>query len=315
MSCPEAAFRFHGDVETYLGIDGGGSKTRALLVDAGGKQLGYAESGPSNLNGYDEATVRASLFAVIDQCLQAVDSSPSSTCLGLAGASSPRMKQKLLAMLEPLKLGNLLVTTDAEIALEGAFFGNAGILLIAGTGSVCFGKSASGKIHRTGGWGWLADDAGSAGWIGQRTLAAALQQNDGRRQGHQLRDAVFALLGIESNEAINPTLYQPLLHPSQLARLSQIVFELAQVGDASAGKIRQSALDELEKLVRATAEKLDGPKTPVAVSGGLLSHNPVFQNDLTSQLSGFEIIEPAATPVAGAIALLHKTSPPMKNKG
>jgi len=299
-------FHFHTVVETYLGIDGGGSKTRALLVDANGNQLSYTESGPSNLNAYDEATVRASLFEVIDQCLQKITTLPSSTCLGLAGASSPQVKQKLAAMVEPIGLENLLVTSDAAIALEGAFVGGAGILLIAGTGSVCFGKPASGKIDRTGGWGWLADDAGSAGWIGQRALETAVRQNDGRIQGRALRDAVFAQLGIRHDEAISAKIYQPLLKRSEIAALSKAVFDLAEADDASARRIRQQALDELERLVRATADKLGGQAGTVAFTGGLLTHNPAFRKALQNKLDDFEITEPQSTALEGAVALARK---------
>ena len=293
-------------MQTYLGIDGGGSKTRARLVDAEGKQAGYAESGPSNLNACDEATVRASLFEAIDACLRASGKAPSSTCLGSAGASSPLVKRQLVAMLEPIELGNLLVTSDASIALEGAFSGDAGILLIAGTGSVCFGRSASGKIHRTGGWGWLADDGGSAGWIGQRALEIALRQDDGRLEGRCLRDAVFARLGIHKSEQIVTTIYQPTLSRSQIAELSETILDLAQSGNEAALKIQQAALDELEHLVRTTAWKLEERIKRVAFTGGLLVHRPVFRKQLESRLRDFEIIEPQFPPVDGAVALARK---------
>lgn len=293
-------------METYLGIDGGGSKTRALLVDANGNKLHYAESGPSNLNAYEEDLARTSLMEVVKQCTDASGAQPTATCFGIAGASSPEAKATLEAIIKPLGLIKKEITTDAAIALEGAFSGGPGILLIAGTGSVCFGKSIEGKIHRTGGWGWLADDAGSAAWIGQRGLEIAVQQNDGRIQATSLRDAVFAELKITSNDELNSKLYQPPISRSKLGELAKCVLGLAENGDAEAQGIQQRALNELEKLIRATAKKLNDQVSELAFSGGLLMQNPSFREALETRLFDFEIQEAQSTPLDGAVALARK---------
>ncbi|PXA03917.1 hypothetical protein DDZ13_09765 [Coraliomargarita sinensis] len=292
-------------METYLGIDGGGSKTRALLVDANGRPLHYSESGPSNLNVYSKASVQASLRAVIDECLQVVNTQPFATCLGLAGAGNPETGRKLEAIVDPLGLGKFRIVSDAEIALEGAFSGGPGILLIAGTGSVCLAKSANGSTHQCGGWGWLADDAGSAAWIGQRALEAAVQQNDGRLEGQRLKDEVFAHLEIKDSKDISNRLYQPLLERSQLAELAKLVLQLAENGDDDAQLIQISALKELEKLVRATA-RVAGIHATVALAGGLLSHNQSFRRALEGRLSDFTIQEPEFNQLEGAVAQARK---------
>lgn len=293
-------------MDTFLGIDGGGSKTRALLVDRNGRQIHFAESGPSNLNAYDEAIVRESLFEVVDQCIQASGTRPIATCFGLAGAGNPDAKKKLAATITSLDLINTKVVSDAEIALEGAFAGAPGILLIAGTGSVCFGKSDDQKIDRTGGWGWLADDAGSAGWIGQRALEAALKENDGRIKGSALRDAVFSELGIRSDEEISTIIYQPLINRSKVAALSKCVLELADQENEAACRIYNNALDELEKLVRATSEKLPKRVSALALTGGLLQHNPSFRGALELRLPEFDIQKAHSTQLYGAVALALK---------
>lgn len=293
-------------MDTYLGIDGGGSKTRALLVDAAGKKLHYAESGPSNLNAHDEDTVRTSLCEVVRQCIKAAGAPPTAACFGISGASSIEAKMKLEAMIQPLGLRKAEITTDAAIALEGAFLSGPGLLLIAGTGSVCFGKSMTGEIYRTGGWGWLADDAGSAAWIGQRALEIAIQENDGRIEGTDLRDALFTELEITSSDEIKSKLYRPTLSRSKLGELAPHVLGLAKEGDAASQSIRENALDELEKLIRTTANKLEGTVHDLALSGGLFEHNSNFREALKSRLLDFTIQEPQSSALEGSLALAHK---------
>jgi len=295
-------------VQTFLGIDGGGSKTRALLIDSQGQAIFRATAGPSNLNAYDESTVLASLQEAIAPCVEAAGSAPSAVCFGLAGAAAPSIKKKLHPLIESLRLPSWQLVSDAEVALEAAFSGAPGILLIAGTGSVCLGKNSAGVLHKTGGWGWLADDYGSAGWIGQQALAAALQQYDGRRGESALRDAIFADLEIESEDAINPTLYHPTLSRSCLARLTTPVMRLVNEQDPVACAIYTAALSKLEDLVRATARKMKGPASRVALTGGLFEHHPEFRKDLGARLSGFSIEITKQQPVEGAAALARKST-------
>lgn len=274
-------------------------------MDSDGRQLHRAESGPSNLNAYNEATVRASLSEVIEACIKVSGSKPSATCFGLAGSSSPVIQEQLESIIGSLGLERMQIVTDADIALEGAFSGGPGILLIAGTGSICLGKSTDDTIHRCGGWGWLADDAGSAGWIGQRALEAALQQNDGRMEGHALRNEVFAALSIKSDEEISSKIYRPTLSRSELAELSKCVLNLAHE-DAAAASISESAISELAKLVRTTSTRTSDGNRIIAFSGGLLEHNPVFRNRLASRLSDFDICDPATTALEGAVAIARR---------
>lgn len=293
-------------METYLGIDGGGSKTRALLVDAEGNILHTAESGPSNLNAYEFDVVRASLTEVIQQCLDATGEKPRASCFGLAGSSASSTRKALDSIIARFELESARIVTDAEIALEGAFHGGLGILLIAGTGSVCFGKSPDGTIHRTGGWGWLADDAGSAAWIGQKALEAAVQQHDGRIDGHTMKNAVFSRLGIHSGSEINLKLYQPPLSRSALGELATSVMELKQARDPIASAIHEEALHALDKLVHTTADKMGHKSSEVALAGGLLTHNPGFAEGLKARLKEFTIGQPRSSPLQGAIALARK---------
>ncbi|MGB0743601.1 MAG: N-acetylglucosamine kinase [Opitutales bacterium] len=290
-------------MNTYLGIDGGGSVTRALLVDDEGSEIYRAESGPSNLNTTKAKDVRTSLNAVIDECIRQADTPPVASCIGLAGVGHSSTREVIEALLPADRLGKTLLTTDAKIAIHGAFDGGPGILLIAGTGSICMAKDHEGKIYRSGGWGWLADDAGSAGWIGQRALEAALQQNDGRIDGHLLRDEVFEALSISSNEEIRAQIYQPHLTRAQLANLAKCVIKLSKGQDEVAKRILKEAIFELEKLVRATSAKLATGDRNVAFSGGLLERNEIVSKQLEVSLSDHSIQPAQLTPLEGAVSL------------
>ena len=287
-------------MKTFLGIDGGGTRTRALLLDDQGNKLHYAESGPSNLNAIDEATVRTSLEELINECIETTNTKPEATCLGLAGATAPAINEELKRILTKCGYEHFHLTSDAEIALEGALPHRSGILLIAGTGSVCLGKRSDGTIFRTGGWGWLVDDVGSAGWIGQRGLEIALKQHDDRLSGHAVRDALFKRLGIKCSEEIVAKIYRPLLARAELASLAETVLKLADAGDLDAIKIRDQAIEELAALVRTTSVTLGETINSVVVSGGLLENNHSFRNALRAELKEFNFVDPERSPVEAA---------------
>ncbi|MGB0409034.1 MAG: N-acetylglucosamine kinase [Opitutales bacterium] len=285
----------------FLGIDGGGTRTRALLLSASGEKLHYAESGPSNLNAADITTVRNSLRAVIDSCLQHTDRPPKA-CLGLAGASAPEIHRKLVILLNEIGLTEYTLSSDAEISLEAAFEGYPGILLIAGTGSVCLCKGSDGQTLRTGGWGWLADDVGSAGWIGQMAIATALKELDKRLPPSGLKDVVFEQLQIEDPSEIIPKLYQPIPARSEMARLAPSVFRLAEAGNDAANAIMDAALAELEQLVRTARASASDEDPAVVFHGGLLENNLTFRKRLEARLSDFKIEQMAMLPVEAALA-------------
>ncbi|MEO0509622.1 MAG: BadF/BadG/BcrA/BcrD ATPase family protein [Verrucomicrobiota bacterium] len=299
-------------MKTFLGVDGGGTKTRGLLIDESGGKLRYAEAGSSNLNSTDAATVSESLKSVIEECTSGLESLPRASCFGLAGASSEKAKRQLGRIISSHGLNNFLIISDAEVALEGAFNGAPGILLIAGTGSSCFGKDKSGNLLRTGGWGWLADDAGSASWIGQRALHEAMRQYDGRSKGSAIQESILLRLGIRNESEITSGLYNPNISRVQLAALAPIVIQLAGSGDGPALVIVQDAVHELAALVRSTAQRMDASSKKVVMSGGLVEHHGIIREMIRNELNGLSFQTGEGLPVEGAaaIALKHVVAEP-----
>ncbi|MCA1622048.1 MAG: hypothetical protein LC795_22785, partial [Acidobacteria bacterium] len=169
--------------QTVLGVDGGGSKTRAVVADGGGKVLGEGLAGASNplRVGVSEA-VGAIRDAVDRACAEAGvrRSDIVAAEVGLAGVRRADIRERMLAALAELGLGTVEVVTDADIALYGATSGKPGLVIIAGTGSVCCGVNARGRRACAGGWGPVVGDEGSGSWIARRALQSVAHATDGR---------------------------------------------------------------------------------------------------------------------------------------
>lgn len=290
----------------YLGMDGGGTRTRALLCDGEGRILHSAEAGPGNLNAVGEAALAATLQALIRDCLQHAGGRTPHSCLSLAGAESPEVRERVHALIHGELNGPTHITSDLDAALEGAFGGTAGILLICGTGSVCQGRRANGEAVRSGGWGYLVDDAGSGSWIGRLAIGRALRQLDNRAPASALRGAILNALQITTPEEITTRLYHPPLQPGQLAALAPLVCELADAGDPAATQILNAAADELAALVHAVADALDPEDRRVCFTGGLLDRDTALRTRLLSRLTAYAIAPAKCPPVAGAVLLARR---------
>ncbi|MBQ9781213.1 MAG: hypothetical protein IJW00_09760 [Clostridia bacterium] len=249
----------------YIGIDGGGTKTEAVLTNAEGRVLCSHKQGPSNPNdiGLDaSAEVIASLIRSLlhDACISA--SSVSVFC-GISGALA--LKDDLKAKLCMLcgDVGALSVHSDViNLLSAGSPTGN-GVCLICGTGSVCFLRSDD-TLHRVGGWGYLLDSAGGGYDIGRMALEASLKACDGRadiKTHTPLLQAVTRYLGASPHEMITE-IYQK--GKSYIASCAPLVFELAEQGDAVAKNILDVNAQALAECITAAARKIDN-KDPVNV--------------------------------------------------
>lgn len=244
---------------------------------------------------------------MVDACREHVIPDEISAYFGIAGSSNLRNRNVLSKIIEKTGLSNCILRTDVEITLTGAFQDGPGILLIAGTGSVCMGKNFDGATVRTGGWGCLVDDCGSATWIGKQAIATAIKQRDGRLPRTRLAEVIYQALDIDSENQLNDRIYNPTIPPNELGKLATLVFGETAVGDSAALEILERATDHLESLVRAAHTELSGSRPPLALAGGLLEHHSKFRNALAARLNDFTITPPALPPAGGA-ALAAKTA-------
>ena len=166
----------------FLGIDGGGSKTSSLIGDEN-SILGRGTAAGSNVVRVGEVPTREALAAAIRQACGAAHIVPAQitrTCIGVAGAARPQISQTIQRLLTELVPGEIEVVGDMVIALEAAFDDGPGVIVIAGTGSIAYGRNASGQTARAGGWGFAISDEGSGHWIGRAAVAAVLRACDRR---------------------------------------------------------------------------------------------------------------------------------------
>lgn len=235
-----------------------------------------------------------------------LDRRPLALCAGLAGVGNPversQVEEALAGAADCVR-----VVSDGQIALEGAFGGGAGILLIAGTGSVAYGLAEDGRVDRCGGWGLVLGDEGSGYAIGRAGLAWALRAVDGRGPETALLARFLEVLGLEGPRAIPP--WAGRAEKSRIAALAQHVFTLAEQGDAVAERIAGEGASLLAEHVTALARRL-GPwsgAVPVVFHGGALS-TPLYSRLVRERLDASPVthytVRPALTDsVHGALAL------------
>jgi glucosamine kinase len=259
-----------------VGVDGGGSSTRVYVADERAEVLFKANgAGSAVLPGAeaDSAELIGTLVrnAVIDAEMGHL--LPRALVVGVAGVGREAQKIALQQELERLELADaVIVISDAEAAMADAFAEGPGILLIAGTGSIAWGRSPAGTLRRCGGWGPVFGDEGSGAWIGRKALQVIAAAHDGREPETALTGAVLTALELDEVPAIIP--WASSATPAELATLAPAVLSAAEVGDLRANTVVTMAVEELALHVRALARELfvdERATIPVAMHGGLLA--------------------------------------------
>ena len=246
----------------FLGIDGGGSKTSCLIGDET-SVLGTGIAGPSNVVRVGEAQAREALAAAIGQACMVANLKPaeiSRVCVGLAGAGRPGISEPVRGVISEIisggiKPGDIKVVGDNVIALEAAFGSGPGVIVIAGTGSIAYGRSRDGQTARAGGWGFAISDEGSGHWIGRAAVAAALRAWD-ENQGENaaLLASMMKSWCLESRESL--VLAANATPSPDFAALFPAVLASADSGDRSARDVLAQAGSHLAELAGIVVRRL-----------------------------------------------------------
>jgi glucosamine kinase len=300
--------------ETYfLGIDGGGTKTQAIITDASFNIIGEGKSGPSNPHrvGFKEAVkniVRATDEALKDAGLELLDI--AAACAGVAGVSHPIHYHTMKEALDgSLGLDNLELVTDARAALTGALDGKPGVIVIAGTGSIALGANEAGEDARSGGWGPTFSDEGSGYDIARQALKAVAASFDGRSSETLLTKMICKELAIEKPSDLPSVIYHDDVKPAQIASLAELVSQAAQQGDEVAQEILERAGQELGQLAVAVIERLDMQQQSfrLACVGSVFNSGDFvlqsFRRTVLSVAPNVEIGSPIHPPTIGAVKL------------
>ncbi len=302
----------------FIGIDGGGTKIECVLADEAGEIVARASGAGANLRRVSADALRDLLAA----CFNALRGAsglpalrPEAVCAGFAGVSDPEARARAqLVLTELAHPQHLYLAGDMEVALEAAVGAGPGLVLVAGTGSIAFGRNAEGKTARAGGEGarfggdgQLTGDAGSGFDIGRLAVEAVLRAEEGRGQETILRDAELAVLGADGAEELAAVLVPE--RAAELSSLVPLVTRAARRGDPVAGEILENAGTALAELALTVLRELNLAESNagVFVSGGVFSESPEVLNRVRKVLSraaprvGVERLE--TSPAEGALRL------------
>lgn len=292
-----------------IGLDGGGTATRAALADGHGREL-LRLAGPAGLIDPREpgATAAMLIRLIRDLAAEAGTTLPvDGLCAGLAGAGVTSHRKRVREELAAAGIADrIVVLPDGEVALEGALAGSPGVLLVAGTGSSAWGRGEDGQVARCGGWGTLVGDEGSGHAIGRAALRAALLAVDGRGETTALLPELLAALAVEEPEEVPA--WAARAAKGEVAALAPLVIRVAEAGDAAAGGILDTAAADLARHVDTVVERLGPWSAPVSVvfHGGVLREPAVaarVEQRLRSGAVPIALRGAAADPVTGALRI------------
>ena len=282
-----------------LGIDAGGTKTVCQLADENGEVLAEARRGGANLQASGELEVEKVLHEVMEEAIGDHDVRPAAICLGIAGVDRPDDARVVRAIMKRIGYkARVLVVNDALVALEAGAPGIPGVVLIAGTGSIAYGRNDHNQAARAGGWGYMLGDEGSGYWIGRSALRAVLREADRRGPATRLTGLLLNYYGVTRAQDLIAQVYHGSLRPSAIAALAQCVMGAFNDGDSVAIGILRSAADQLESAALSVARRLEliGSDFPFVLSGGIFRAVPWLEEELTRRL-------PMASPRARTILL------------
>lgn len=271
-----------------LGVDGGGTKTQAIITDEAGRTLGEGLAGPSNPLRVGVSNAAAAVREAVDRACAAAGvrrTDIASAEVGLAGVRRADLKERMADALRVLGINSIEVVTDADIALYGATNGKPGLVLIAGTGSICCGRNARRKHVCAGGWGPLAGDEGSGSWIARRALQAVAQATDGRGAATSLDEAACQYFNVAKPEDLSMAIYAPSITNDRIAGFARHVIAAAAATserDAVASQIVAEAGRELALLASTVIRKLriERERFQVAYVGGVFSAGELVLDQL-----------------------------------
>lgn len=299
--------------DLFLGIDGGGTKTHTVLFSADGKLLAEDTSGPSNplRTGLASAaeTLLGSAAAAVDSIGRTTDGIVS-VFAGLAGVRRKDQRAEVRRLIaRGFENARVTVVTDAEIALHAATGGKPGVVVIAGTGSIVFGRNSRGRTALAGGWGPIAGDEGAGVSIAREALRAVARASDGRGPKTALSELAAEYFRAGSAEDLIVAIYSPQMTYTKLAGFARSVAQAADEGDETARTILRNAGKELGLAVCAVIRQLgmERSKVNVGTVGGVFRSGELVKRSLMAELrtcapaAGF--VEPKISPAEAAAEL------------
>jgi len=293
-----------------IGIDGGGTKTKCVVTDLNGNSVYESLGGPSNFLVYGLDKVSENIINLLTDCTKNLNcdfNNFSCVVIGTSGAGrkedAVRLKDHFIKFTKE-QVKNFYVESDARIALEGAFTGKPGSILISGTGSIMFGKDSEGKIHRVGGFGRQVGDEGSGYSLGKKGLQTISKFYDGRGKGTSLVKFFSDNFEINNGEQLINAVYK---NNFEIASIAEQVVVAAGNNDDLCVKIIEEETDELILHIKAMKERLKLKPFNVSFTGSIIANDNYFSQMLRKKINErFDdvlIKEPEQPPVMGALLI------------
>ena len=270
-----------------LGIDAGGTKTVCLLADERGMIVSEGRGPGANLLAAGELGAEKVLHEVMETAIGDLAITPAAICLGIAGVDREDEARTVRAIMRRIGYkSRVLVVNDALIALVAGAQDAPGIVIIAGTGSIVYGRNAAGEAARAGGWGHMIGDEGSGYWIGREALAAVMRAADGRGPATQLGGDILAHFAVDDESRLPRIVYDRDQPRMSVAALGPIVERAAELGDAVATRILERAADELVLAAGSVASQLNmrGDLFTFFLAGGIFRVVPWLSRELPRRL-------------------------------
>jgi N-acetylglucosamine kinase-like BadF-type ATPase len=305
-------------VRTFLGVDGGGTKTDFLLIDETGRILAsqrggsayYLEIGLDALQAMLATGIRATLQQAAMTASQVEFAFIGLPAYGEDRAVLPHLDRVVAEVLPPERYR---CDNDMVCGWAGALAGCDSINIVAGTGSIAYGEFET-RRARAGGWGQLFSDEGSAYWLAREALTLFSRMSDGRTPKGRLYELMRERFQLGTDLDLCAAVYgPPCLSRSELAALAPLVARAAREGDAAALQLFERAAHELASIVHAVRDRLDVPPTlrlPVSYSGGMFRWEnllkPLLETALQAGNRSYEFVAPRLAPAAGAVLYAAK---------
>ena len=296
-----------------IGLDCGATKTECAVADVKGNILHITKGNQANLlvTGINKAA--DNILSLLNGCVQEYGipySDIEKIVIGAAGAGrkedAEKLKQSLIgsAILQGITFKSLMVVSDAQIALKGAFPNTPGCILIAGTGSIIYGKDESDNFYRAGGFGRILGDEGSGYSIGKRALQEAAKFFDGRKEQSLIIDLLSEKHSINTSDDLITKVYGENF---DIASIAELVLIAAADGDKIALEILDKESEELTGLIRTMMNKMKVNELSVSFSGSLIANKNVYsdmlRDKIKTSLPSVKIIKAEYSPVEGAILM------------
>lgn len=304
-----------------VGLDGGGTKTTCIIADQSGKLVLESSGGPSNFLSIGNDKAASNVISIVKSGLSRLDSTLENVSIILAGVSgagrkfhADQFKESMLRKL-PEHLTNVYVESDARVALEGALAGEPGAILIAGTGSIIFGKDISGKIYRAGGFGRMIGDEGSGYSIGVKTLRLISNMIDGRESPEKILDGFRTIFHITNEDDLINLVHNPGF---DVASIALFTIKSAEEGSIKAREILEGESDELIKQVSVIKSKMSMNTLNLVLIGSLVENDNYYSQLLIKKLKKIRNItlsERKYSPAMGAVIMARQILASKRKQG